>query len=103
MGYENLSEHYASINYIGANQSKMASQLSKQSSSAFGNHLLHQDNDTDANAMNFYSYGTEDCSDYETEREKRAFSSLLDGRWADSGHSDTEHEDCDNNNKLVQR
>jgi len=43
------------------------------------------------------------CSDYETERDHRASSSVRGDRWADSSHSETEHEDSDNNNKLVQR
>ena len=49
--------------------------------------------------------GTDDyetgCSDYETERDHRASSSVLTDRWADSSHSETEHENSDNNNSLV--
>ena len=49
--------------------------------------------------------GTDDyemgCSDYETERDHRASSSVLEDRWADSSHSETEDEDSDNNNSLV--
>jgi len=45
----------------------------------------------------------EGCSDYETERDQIVSSSILGDRWPDSGQSDTELEDCDNNNKIVQR
>ena len=40
-------------------------------------------------------------SDYEAERNHGASSSIFGDRWADSSHSETEHEDSDNNNKLV--
>lgn len=113
--YENPSEHYASINFNGDIKNEQSTQSSLPSSqhgtSAFGNHILHQNkihkNENGANAVNFYGYGMEDyetgCSDYETDRDHRASSSVRGDRWADSSHSETEHEDSDNNNKLVQR
>ena len=63
--YENPSEHYASINYNGTIQNEQGTQSSHPSSqhstSAFGNHILHQNNihknETGANAVNFYGYG----------------------------------------------
>eukprot|EP00092_Neocalanus_flemingeri_P031723 GFUD01034457.1.p1 GENE.GFUD01034457.1~~GFUD01034457.1.p1 ORF type:complete len:1341 (+),score=224.87 GFUD01034457.1:285-4307(+) len=111
--YENPSEHYASINYNGTLLKEQCAQStlpqSQHSTSAFGSHILHPDNihpnETGANSVNFYGYGLDDyetgCSDYETEKDHRVPSSALGDRWADSSHSDTEHEDSDNNNKLV--
>jgi len=109
--YENPSEHYGSINYNGVIPSVQGTQSSNHSTSSFGNYLLHQNdvpkNETGATLVNLYGYGTEDyetgCSDYETERDHQASRSILGDRLADSGQSDTEPEDCDNNNKLNQR
>ena len=65
--YENPSEHYASINYNGAIQSDQGTQSSKPSSSIHGNHLVHQnsthENESSANAVNFYGYGRYSNSD----------------------------------------
>ena len=59
--YENPSEHYASINNIGALRSEQSTQSSKHNYSLFGNHLLHQNNvpqnESSANAVDFYGYG----------------------------------------------
>ena len=63
--YENPSEHYASINFNGDIKNEQSTQSSLPSSqhgtSAFGNHILHQNNihknENGANAVNFYGYG----------------------------------------------
>jgi len=97
--YENPSEHYASINHYG---------MGNQNNSGYG--VIHSGQETGAN---FYGYGMDDyeCSDYETDTPKagvrarphvRPSSSVLGDRWADSSHSETEH-DSDNNNRLVKQ
>lgn len=100
--YENPSEHYASINNYG---------VGLHQSPVYGGGI-HLSQDVGTNGANFYGYGTDDyetgCSDYEAEisglenLDARPTSSILGDRWADSSHSETEH-DSDNNNKLVNR
>lgn len=96
--YENPSEHYASINNYGVGFSGSGLQAKEGTS-----------------GPNFYGYGVEDyeTSDYEAgppmgglkrvaKAAHRPSSSVLGDRWADSSHSETDH-DSDNNNRLNKR
>lgn len=105
--YENPSEHYASINNYGVG-------MHHPRTGGYGA-VNHAGQDGSVSGPNFYGYGGDDyeTSDYEHEApvaglrgraglQNRPSSSILGDRWADSSHSETEH-DSDNNNRLVKR